>query len=398
MAAVRAIRKVNSEDAILLVTREDFLPYSPAILPYLLSGGTDESKVAIVDEASLKTMGCAMRRGKVVVRVKSEAGEIIYSDGGSEKYDTLLIATGSQPTRPAIAGLEEVGFFGCHTITDTRAIKQRLEKKARVVVYGGGLIALEVAAALAEAGHSVSVVARSRILRRYFGEGAASLVEGLFRDRGIDIFNGQEILSAARENGSLRMMLSSGSLSADLLICCTGVSPSVDLLKGSDIQLNEGVLVDRFMRASLPDIYAAGDVAESVDFFYGAAGVNAIAPNAISQGRIAGSNMAGGSVKDRGWMPMNIFRFFGHTAVSVGLATADHFETLSDRDTRRFKELVFEGTRLVGARFIDVDVDAGVFRYLIEEKVGIKDKKLLFDRPRDASLALMMQNEKGSAR
>ena len=94
---------------------------------------------------------------------------------------------------------------------------------------------------------------------------------------------------------------------------------------------------------------------------------------------------------------MNIFKFFGHTAVSVGLTAADRFETLSDLHGPHYEELVFEGARLVGARFIDVDVDAGVFRYLIEERVGIKDKKMLFDRPRDVSLALMMQAEKVSA-
>jgi phenylglyoxylate dehydrogenase epsilon subunit len=119
IAAVRAIRSVNAEDSITLVTREDALPYSPAVVPYLLSGRTEESRIAIADETFLEAKGCSVRRSKEVIRVGPEAKEIVYADGESEQYDTLLIASGSEPTKPAIAGLEESEFIGCHTVRAT---------------------------------------------------------------------------------------------------------------------------------------------------------------------------------------------------------------------------------------------------------------------------------------
>jgi phenylglyoxylate dehydrogenase epsilon subunit len=170
----------------------------------------------------------------------------------------------------------------------------------------------------------------------------------------------------------------------------------MNYLKGTEILTRRGVLVDKQMRTNLPDIYAAGDVAEGHDFFFGQVGINAIAPTAIQQGKVAGANMAGEETEDRGWIPMNVFRFFGHTTFSIGLSSQSSSQILKQKDKADvYKELVIQENRLVGARFIDAEVDPGIFRYLMEEKVDVGPyKDVLLERPREMSRWLAMQAER----
>ena len=135
---------------------------------------------------------------------------------------------------------------------------------------------------------------------------------------------------------------------------------------------------------------------EARAFFFGQEGVNAIAPTAIQQGKVAGANMAGEETEDRGWIPMNVFRFFGHTTFSIGLSSQSSSQILKQKDKADvYKELVIQENRLVGARFIDAEVDPGIFRYLMEEKVDVGPyKEVLLERPREMSRWLAMQAER----
>jgi phenylglyoxylate dehydrogenase epsilon subunit len=397
LSATRMIRKVNTDDEIKMVTMEDCLPYSPAVLPYLISKRIDENNISLADENFFEKMGCSLEKAKEVVHLRTDTKEIVYRDGERDSYDTLLIASGSEPMKPPIQGLEEVGFIGCHTLADCRNIIQKLENKKKVTLYGAGLVSLEIAAALLEAGYGVDIVARSRILRRYFDNEPIRIISNIFQQHGGNFYNGKEIIKVDHEGSSIKMNLADGTfLTSDLLICCLGVTPRTGFLINTDIKVNDGVLVDRNMRTNVPDVYAAGDVVESTDYFFNQPGINAIAPNAITQGRIAGANMAGENVADRGWISMNVFKFFGHTAFSIGLPGTEGFYTLRKRGPEDFKELVFKDDKLVGARFIDIEIDPGVFRYLIEGAIDVEQKEMLFDRPREVSLWLMMENEQGT--
>jgi NAD(P)H-nitrite reductase large subunit len=111
---------------------------------------------------------------------------------------------------------------------------------------------------------------------------------------------------------------------------------------------------------------------------------------------VAGANMAGEKMEDKGWIPMNLFKFFGHTAFSVGLFPRPSYQVLKMKDDSFgiYKEFVFQENRLVGARFIDVDIDPGIIRYLIEEKVDVGEfKKELLEHPQETSRRLMLRSE-----
>jgi phenylglyoxylate dehydrogenase epsilon subunit len=397
LSAAKKIRSIVREDEIKMVTMEDFLPYSPASLPYLLSGRLKEDNLWVINDSLLQEWRFDLAKGKKVVGLKVEQKEVMYKDGGREGYDTLLIASGSEPMKPPIRGLETAGFVGFHTIKDSRELSKKLDGKKEVTIYGGGMVALEIAAALLERGLKVKIIVRSRIARGYFDEDVGTLIELILRQHGAEVYGGSKIDEIREIKGRTKIILADGpSLDTDILIVSAGVEPRNSFLEGTGILINRGILVDKQMRTNLPDVYAAGDVAEAFDFFFGQAGINAITPSAIQQGKVAGANMAGEKMEDKGWVPMNLFKFFGHTAFSIGLFPRPSYQMLKMKDNSSgiYKEFVFQENRLMGARFIDVNIDPGIIRYLIEEKVDIGEfKEELLEHPQEMSRRLMSRAE-----
>jgi phenylglyoxylate dehydrogenase epsilon subunit len=399
LAAVKEIRRLAPEDEIIMITKESHLPYSLAALPYLVSGKVKESDLWLVDEDYLSKMGCILLRDKEVSEIHPEKKRLNYKDGGSTSYDTLLIASGSQPARTDISGLEQVSPLYFHTLEDYELLRQRLINKEDVVIYGAGLVAIELAVALLEANHRVKIVVRSRVLRLYFDQIAGNMIENMLIARGAQIYKGQVIDEVGKSKEKIEIILSDGThLDADIMVIALGVKPATSFLAGSGIELSDGVIADRSLRTNIKDVYVAGDVAETHNFFTGQLGVSPILPSAIEQGKIASSNMAGEKCEYAGWIPSNMFNFFGNTAFSVGLSMPidNGFQTLTERDNKKMqlKKLVYDGDKLVGGMFLNVDVNLGLMLYLIKKRVDIGAyKQMLFEQPKEISRWLVLETE-----
>ena len=404
LAALEQIRRQSQEDEVRLVSMEPHPPYSPTTLPYLLAGRIKEADLWIHDEQYLRQWNSKFVIGKEVVDVNPEKGHVVYRDGTVDNYDTLLVATGSEPAWPPIEGLEPDGCFGFHTLADYRRLVSELKDNPDVVVLGAGLVGMEVALGLLERGCSVSIVEKEQgVLPFYFDGLAETYIREVFLQKGARFFTGKQVSQVKREKGRIQVIFTDGgSLDGHVLITATGVKARVSFLRDSGVRINRGILVDRQMRTNMPNIYAAGDVAEAVDFFSGEPGFNPILPAAVDQGKVAGANMAGQPTDYEGWISMNTFNFFGHRAFSAGLSMSrdGDYYTLEENDNtgKRFKKLVFDGDRLVGAVFIDIEIDSGVIVHLIRKRADIGAyKELLFERPKDMSRWLMLELEKKEA-
>jgi phenylglyoxylate dehydrogenase epsilon subunit len=397
-STLRKIREINRTDEIHMVTMENHPPYSPIALPYLLSKRIDKAGLCLAGKSYLDKMQCSLKIGKKVIRIVPDTKEVVYQDHSRDNFDNLLIASGAEPITPNISGLEEVPFTGFHTLGDCERLQKLLADKKEVAIYGGGLVSLEIAAALQEAGYRVNIIVRSYIFRRYLGKKSSEDVERIFRDHGCQIFSGSEIAAVRKNKDRVEIQLAKGGIIlADLFIVATGVKSRTTFLEDSGIKMNQGIVVDRKMRTNVMNIYAAGDVAEAPDFFYHQPGISAIAPSAIQQGRVAGANMAGEAMEDKGWVPMNVAKFFGHSVCSLGLPPDESNQVLRNEPGSNLhsKELIFRDDKLVGVRFLDTDVDPGVFRYLIEQEVDVEHyKELLFEKPKAMARWLMLECEK----
>jgi len=401
LAALEQIRRQTREDEIKLVSMEPYPFYSPTALPYLLAGRIKEAALWIYDEQYLCQWDSMLVTGKEVVHVIPDKCQVAYRDGTIDNYDTLLVATGSEPVWPLIEGLEQVGCLGFHTLADYRRLVSALENKRDVIVLGAGLVGMEVALGLLERGCSVSIVEKERgILPLYFDGPAETHIREVFLQMGARVFTGSPVGRVKKEKGRIEAIFTDGrSLEGDVLIVTAGVKARVSFLADSGVEINQGILVDRQMRTNMPNIYAAGDVAETVDFFAGQPGLNPVLPAAVEQGKVAGANMAGQQTDYEGWISMNTFNFFGNRAFVAGLSMSrdGDYYTLEENDDARkqFKRLVFHEDRLVGAVLVNTEVDSGVIVHLIRKRAEIGAyKELLFERPRDVSRWLMLELEK----
>lgn len=401
MSALKQIRKFHSTHDVTVVTMESCRPYSPMSLPYVVSGRKRIDDIYTADPKALEALGVKMVFGKRVEGLDTASQRLICARSETEAYDTLLIATGSEPVLQPV--LKEANIRGFHVLADCLPLLS-LQGSKRVTVLGAGFVGMEMAVALRERGHQVSVIApRERILRPYFDPDMDPMIIDLFARHGIPVFTGWgEVVEAGNKNGSYWLKFEGGKeLLQDEVIAATGVTPRMRFLRGSGIDLHDGVVVDSRMKTNAPNVFAAGDVAESVNRLTGKKGLSLILPSAVEQGKIAGLNMAGQEASYQGWLSVNGFNFFGRMAVSLGdFKGTEHARLLVKRggDGSAFTKLVFQEDVLVGANFFNVKVDAGVIQYLIKNRVKVgKHAEMLLEKPREAGQWLMSMAERADA-
>lgn len=399
LSALKQLRKTGCDDDVTLLTMENYPPYSPMSLPFLISERVHASDIQMVPDGFFDQMNATLIRDKKVIGISPKEQHVLYGNGRNDYYDQLLIATGSDPIVPPL--LQKAGGVGFHVMDDCLALMQQLKKQQHVTILGAGLVAMELAAALKEKGKEVTVIApRERILRAYFDMEASSRIIELFAKAGVSVnLNWGEATAAERSANGIKISFSRDkSIETEIFLVCIGVQPRVSFLAGSGIDVVRGVTVDRQMRTNIPNIFAAGDVAEAADFFTGRNGFNPILPNAVSQGKVAGSAMGGQDAEYEGWLPMNTFNFFGHLATSIGKTVpSEGDEMLIEHDTGNgyYRKIICNDGKLLGAAFLDTDIDGGVIQYLIRKRTAIDNyKEMLVRLPREVGLWLMNEAEK----
>jgi phenylglyoxylate dehydrogenase epsilon subunit len=382
LEAATAIRLVDADGALTLLTRDAHLPYSPTILPYLVSGRSQPDTVVLRDQAYFRDNAIALVPSATVVLVDPAQSSLRLASGETWQYDRLLIATGAAPTLPPVRGLSDVPFHVLRSMDDAIDLRQAIGQARSAIVLGAGLIGMHAAENMAKAEVAVTVVElQPHVLSGYFEPRASAIIERTFARNGARMLMGQSLSSVERQGGGCLATLADGkTIAADLLLVCTGVTPNIGFLNGSGIEVDAGILVDDWMRTNLPNIWAAGDVAQARGFWGGKV-VNGIVPNAVEQGRIAGLGMANDAdVKPfPGAVPLNTYSFFGQQAISVGRGRAgDGFEIEESGDEAVYRRIILKDGQLVGIATINDFVDAGIMRQLIVRGTDLSSVKAEF--------------------
>lgn len=374
--AAETLRQLDPDASIALVGDEPEPPYSRMAIPYLLMDRIDEQGTHLRDRAEHFTALNIDVRHARVSRLEPGARRVTLHDGGFIAYDRLLIATGSTPSRPPIPGVDGPNVSTCWTLADARMIAARAARDSRVALIGAGFIGSIILEALAMRGVRLTVIEQGeRMVPRMMGEQAGGMLKRWCETHGVTVYTGARV--DAIESGGVR--LADGSLvEADLVITATGVRPNVGFLDGSGVKVEQGVLIDRHFRTSVDGIYAAGDVAQGLDFCTGEYAVHAIQPTATDHGHLAAVNMSGREAAYEGSMNMNVLDTLGLLSCSFGrwegVEGGDHAQ-LSSPDDYRYLSLQFDGDRLIGANAVGLIQHVGVLRGLIQRRTALGEWK-----------------------
>ena len=403
--AAETIRKRSPEAEIVMIGSEDAPPYSRMAIPYLLMGNIQENGTYLRKDPKHFAKLKINQLHATVKAVDCKAKQLIF-EGKENKplaFDKLLIATGSVPVQPPVPGIDLPGVHPCWTLEDARAITKLAKPGSRVLQMGAGFIGCIILEALASRKVELTVVEMgNRMVPRMMTEVAGGMIKQWVQSKGIEVFTDTRVQEISQSGSALKVQLSNGkTLEVDLVISATGVRPNIGYLNNSGLKIDTGILVNEYMQTSHPDIYAAGDVTESIDFSTGHRIVNAIQPSAAEQARIAGISMTGGDAQSVGAMQINVLDTLGLISSSFGLWSGakggDHVEIIDPQRYKYFR-LEFLGDVLVGATTVGSTEHIGVLRGLIQSKTALGEWKThLLKDPTQAMEAYLAKAQAQSA-
>jgi NAD(P)H-nitrite reductase large subunit len=376
VAACETLRSADPKGAIILLSGESEPPYSRMAIPYVLTGliGEDGTYLRKADshynDLKVKLVHAA------VDRLDAGSKTLTLADGRTCQYGKLLIATGASPVKPPIEGLDLPGVHHCWTLADARAIAEHAAKGSRVVLMGAGFIGCIILEAIAARGARLTVVeAEDRMVPRMMNDTAGNLIKQWCEEKGMTVHTSTRVTRLSDDGGKIKVEMDNGKTeTADLVVVATGVKANTAFLDGSGIEVGDGIRVDDHLRASVADVYAAGDCAEGPDFSTGGWSVHAIQPTATEHGRIAALNMAGRDARYKGSLNMNVLDTAGLISSSFGeWQGVDGGETAEslDADHYRYTQLAFDGDRLIGALALGRTSNIGILRGLIQSRTAL---------------------------
>lgn len=387
VAAARAIRSLDPQGELLIFSDEPHRAYYRPLISNFLEEGSARDLYMPAAEApwppASEHLGCRL------VGLDPQARRLTGSDGRIWSYDRLLLATGAKALTPELPGWSGPGTFVLRTLADAEALARAAREAREAIVLGAGRVGLKAAQALRSLGLAVTLVEQEdRVAPMQFDETAGEILARALLAAGYRLYLKETLTAVERDRERLVGVTLAGgqSLPADLVVAALGVKPDTALAQTAGLAVNRGILVDEFLRTSAPDIYAAGDVAETRDLLTGQRLVSGLWTNAMEMGRLAGSNMAGASFSYAGaWGVLNALEVAGVPTAVIGLTLpppGNDCQVWQGRRGNTYRKLVFQGDRLVGALLVGDLEGAGVYAGLIRKQAPLGDLKDSLISPR----------------
>jgi NAD(P)H-nitrite reductase large subunit len=383
IGAVEAIREVDPVGTITVISEEPCPQYSRPMISDLVSGKANFEKMMCRDDQFWQKNEVQALTGRTAVSLNLADKYVALDKGDHVNFEKLLIATGGKPFVPKIEGADKDGVFTFTTLSDAEHLLAKVENATSAVVIGGGLIGVSVTEALVKRGLKVTMVElKDTILSLILDPTASEMVENVIRNAGVTIVTGQSVqrVTGKTEDDNIvggAVLTNGEQVQCDLVIIAIGVIPRMDLVSGTDVKTNRGILVDRFMRTNVSDVYASGDVAEAYDFVFDENRLLPLWPLAQLEGKVAGYNMAGKKADYPGGTAMSALKYFGIPIISIGIANPkedDAYEILTKHDPERdlYKKIVLKDNVIVGITLVNDIEQAGVLFHLMKNSANVK--------------------------
>lgn len=293
-AAVQ-IRQLDKEDEVVVISKEKTPVYAKIMLPYYIGDDIDREKLFLKKLEFYKEKNIELILGKEAQFIDVQRDEVVLDDGTTYNYDNLLIAVGGVPFIAPVGNLDMIDYYTINCLSDADTIKKAAKEGEHALIIGSGLTGIEMAFALSKCGMDVTLVERGdTILPMLLGNTGSRIMSTYLEKAGVEIFLETTVDRIEPSDNQNVAVLSEGTkVPFDMFIFAIGSRPNISIVEGSPIEVSKGIIVDEYMKTSMPNIFAAGDVAEprfkTQDGFVS----SYIWPNAMAQGRCAANNMLG---------------------------------------------------------------------------------------------------------
>ena len=379
---VNAYRDFNCDDEIHVFSNEPHPFYDRVRLPEYVSERLAWEDLLKFRRGELEKLDLRLHASTAIATVDRQRRVVIDDRGTEHPYDRLVVATGSRAFVPAGSPVGEPGVFTLRTRADADRLKAHLVRGSRVLVVGGGLLGLELTAALCEGGIDVTIIELgARLMERQLDATAAELLVRFVEEMGVAVRVNDQVREIERrvESGTehLGVTLKSGpTLSFDAVVLAVGTRPNTELLASAGVDCARGVLVNDHLQSSDPLIYVMGEAAEHRGVLHG------ITAAAEEQADVVARHIAGDTLATyAGSVRMNVLKLAKLDLCSIGLpvvpAGEDGYEEVAflDRAEGYYKKCIIKDDRLVGAILVGDKAEFADFRDLIHSGLELSERR-----------------------
>lgn len=365
ISAIKAIREVDNDVEIYLISNEKFYPYNRLRLTKGLFGNLSEEAILLQKKEWYEVNKVNLHLDKEVIDIDIKEQEVILNDESRLKFSKLLLASGSYNFTPPIEGIDKENVNTIRYLGDAGVVRDKVHENKKVLIIGGGIQGLETAWELSQNGEEVFIgEIQPRLMPMQLDVKASQILHNIIESYNIKVYLETQVKKIVGEKVAKGVISKDGlEISCDMVIYNAGIRPNIKYIKDSSINVNKGVIVDNKMQTSAPNIYAGGDVAEFDNRISGLWNI------AIEQGKTAGYNIAGENKIYRHIVPVTTLNAFGISLFSMGIVDegkCDYSLIKESTDNKSYKRVFVSENKIVGAIVIGDTKKSPVLKSAIE--------------------------------
>ena len=331
MSAAAKFKRLSPNDDVVVYEKGDIVSFGACGLPYYVGGFFDDSNEMIARTPE------AFREAGVEIHTKHEVTNVDFSNKKvtvknlntnevlEESYDKLMIASGARAIIPPIKNIDLENVVTLKSMDDGNKLRELMSKEEnkKIAIIGAGFIGLEAAEAAKHRGKEVTVIQlQDRVLQEVFDKDITDLLEEELRENGVNLLLSETVTELIGDGKVSKVKTNKREIEADIVILATGVKPNTDFLNCDEIKMirNGAIVVDKYGRTSVEDVYAAGDCATINSLITDREIYVPLATGANKLGRIVGENLAGQNNSFQGSMASSCIKVMDMEAARTGLS------------------------------------------------------------------------------
>jgi NAD(P)H-nitrite reductase large subunit len=378
-SAAETLREEAPDAEITVITDEGEALYNRILIKEFAKGKLPEMPVSIHEPSWYEERDIDLRLNTLVTNVDPEGHRLRTHEGERIEYDKLLVATGGTPAQLPVENSDAEGVHHFWTFQDARAIREHVERAETGIVVGAGLLGIDLAAICGEQDVDAHYLMRGDCWWRYAlsTEGAEILHEAM-RERGVEpVFGSGVDRFETDDDGHVTAAIDPNGdrYEGDFVGIAIGLDFNTEILQGTGVECDDGILVDEYMRTNVDDIYAAGDITRYHDTILGERAQNGSWDSAKSQGTVAAKNMLDPESEPFRFVSSYSITHFDFPFLSFGHPTIGDDECERKYSDTEWRRLAFKDGKIVGGVLIGDLSPQSAYKQLMEEERVVADQK-----------------------